>query len=107
MPKYFLDAARDGTVRIFFGIALGMVLAVNRGPFLGDLPGGEPQPETEKMTGDWVQLECPMRLVTVQIDRDAGDRNVRNEQRVKEDLPTGQTDNATVEEPKYSVKHGT
>src|SRR3712207_6972635 len=33
-----------------------VVFAVNRGPFLGHLPGGHPQPETEEMRGDGVQV---------------------------------------------------
>ena len=32
-------------------LAFGMVLAVDRGPLLGYLPGSKPKPETEKMGG--------------------------------------------------------
>jgi hypothetical protein len=77
-------------VRILFGIALGVVLAVDRSPFLGDLAGGEPQPETEKMTRDRVQLQRAVRLVAVQVDRDADDRDVGTARVYEKYLLTGQ-----------------
>ena len=79
-------------VRIFFGLALGVVLAVDRGPLLGHLAGGQPQPETEEVARDGMQLQRAVRLVAVQVDGDAGDRDVRDDQRVRARAPPGEVE---------------
>src|SRR3979411_273725 len=80
-PQHAIDAVNLGAMRIFDGLALGVVLAVDRRPFLGNHAGGEPEPETEKMRNQGMQLEGAMRLATMKIDRDGGDRNVRKHER--------------------------
>ncbi len=87
--QHGLDAARDGAVRIIDRLALGVVLAVNGGPFLGDHARGEPHPETEEVRRDRTQVQRAVRLAAMQPDRDAGDRDVRQEQRVQDDFPPG------------------
>src|SRR5471032_2642661 len=87
LPEHFLDAAGDRAMWIFLGVAFGVVLAMDRRPFLGDLAGGQPQPETEEMTGDGMQFQRAVRLVTVQIDGDAGDGDVGDRQGVEKYLP--------------------
>ena len=57
------DAMHMGAVRVFGLLALGVVLAVNRGPFFGDLAGGQPQPKAEKMRWQRVQIKRAVRLV--------------------------------------------
>ena len=47
--QHGLDAMGLRAVRVFHGLAFGMVLAVHADPFLGDLSGGQPQPQAEKM----------------------------------------------------------
>ena len=64
------DAVDLRAVRIVDGLALRVVLAMDRGPLLGHHAGGEPQPETEEMAGDRMQVERAMRLMAVQINRD-------------------------------------
>ncbi|MNT25486.1 hypothetical protein D3C72_1610050 [compost metagenome] len=97
-PEHFLDAARHGAVRIFFRIALGMVLAVDGGPLLGDLARRQPQPETEEMAGQRMQFQRPVGLVAVQVNRDAGDRDVGDHHGIQENLPCGQIGNASCHE---------
>jgi hypothetical protein len=46
----------------------------------------------KKWLGIGVQLQRAVRLVAVQVDRDAGDRDVGHDQGVKNDLPGGQAD---------------
>ena len=48
-PKNGFDAMRVGAVRVVHGFALGVVLAVNSDPFLGDLSSAQPQPKAEKV----------------------------------------------------------
>jgi len=43
------DAVNVRAVRVIGLLTFGMVLAVDRGPLLGDLAGGQPQPEPEEM----------------------------------------------------------
>jgi hypothetical protein len=81
-------------VRIFFGLALGVVLAVDGGPFLGHHAGGHPQPETEEVAGDRVQFERAMRLATMQVESHAHDGDVRHHQCVNDNLPTGRVQQA-------------
>jgi hypothetical protein len=64
-------------MRILFGLATRVVLAMDGDPFARDHAGREPEPKPEKMTDDGVQSERPMRLVAVQKDGDARDRHVR------------------------------
>ena len=78
---------RVRAVRVVFGFALGVVFAVNRHPFFGDLPGGQPQPKTEEMRHGCVQIHRAVRLVAVQVDRDTGDGDVCDHQRVNYHLP--------------------
>ncbi|MCY1165502.1 hypothetical protein D9M73_54110 [compost metagenome] len=86
-PEHLLDAVGLRAVRVFSGLALGVVLAVNGYPFLGDLAGTQPQPETEEVRRDGVQIHCTVRLMAVQVDRHAGDRDVCRHQRVQHNLP--------------------
>jgi hypothetical protein len=92
-----LDAARLRAVGILFGLALGVVLAVDRDPLLGHHAGAEPEPETEEMRGDAVQVERPVRLRTVQEDRDGSDRDVGRDERVGNDLPAAEAGKAMTE----------
>src|SRR5712664_3360056 len=80
-PQHAIDAVNLGAMRIFHGLALGVVLAVDRRPFLGDHAGGEPEPEAEKMRYQGMELKGPMRLAAMEIDRDGGDRDVRKHER--------------------------
>ena len=84
-----LDTACLRAMWIFWTFALGVVLAVNRRPLLGHHAGCQPQPEAEKVTWDGVQIKRTVRLAAMQINRHASDRDVRHDQRVKEDLPAG------------------
>jgi hypothetical protein len=68
--------------------ALGVVFAVNGGPLFGDLASGHPQPETEKVRHDGVQIQSSVRLMAVQKDGDAGNGDVREAQDDKEHLPS-------------------
>jgi hypothetical protein len=68
-------------VRVFLGFALGVVLAVDRGPLTRQHAGGHPQPYAEEVAGDRMQLQRAVRLAAVQIHRHADDRHVRDGQR--------------------------
>jgi hypothetical protein len=64
--QHLLDAQDLRAVRIFGGFTLGVVLAVNRRPLLGDHAGRHPQPEAEEMTRKRMQFQGAVRLVTMQ-----------------------------------------
>jgi hypothetical protein len=68
LPHHLVDAAGLRAVRVFFGLALGVVLAVDGRPLLGHHAGGHPQPETEEVAEDRVQVERAVRLATVQVE---------------------------------------
>ena len=75
--QHGLDAAGDRAVRVVDRLALGVVLAVDGGPFLGDHARGQPQPEAEEVRRDRAQVQRAVRLAAVQEDRDGRDRDVR------------------------------
>ena len=77
-------------MRILDGFALGMVLAMDGGPFLGDHAGREPQPEAEEVRYERMQLERAMRLAAVEIDRDRRDGDVCQCQRGQHVTPPGE-----------------
>ena len=62
------------------GFALGVVLAVDRDPLLGDHAGGQPQPEAEEVAHPGVQVQRPMGLSAVQKNGDGNDGNVSQDQ---------------------------
>jgi hypothetical protein len=62
-------------------LALGVVFAMDGSPLAGDHTGIQPEPEPEKMRDRWMQLECPMRLRAVQVNRDPSDGDVGCEER--------------------------
>ena len=82
------NAMHVRAVRVFGLLALGVVLAVNGSPLFGHLTGGHPQPKAEKMRCNGVQIQGPVRLVAVQENGHAGNRDVREAQNDKENLPT-------------------
>ncbi|OMP13813.1 hypothetical protein COLO4_00898 [Corchorus olitorius] len=101
--QHLADASGLRAVRILFGFALGVVLAVNGGPFLRDHAGGQPQPETEEVSGDGMHVQRPVRLAAVQKNRDAGDGDVRHHQRENQDLPPGPIQGAVGKESQKGV----
>ena len=50
------DTVHMGAVGVFCLLALRMVFAVDSGPLFGHLTGSEPQPQTEEMRRQWVQV---------------------------------------------------
>ncbi len=77
-------------MRILGGLALGVVLAVDRGPFLGDHARGEPQPEAEEMGDHGMQVERAVRLATVQVERHPRDRDLREDEERDKVAPPGE-----------------
>ena len=92
--QHGLDAIDMRAVRVFCLLALGMVLTVNGGLFFGHLAGGQPQPETEEMRGNGMQVQSAVRLVTVQKNRDTGDGDVGQAQGDQHHLPPRQVKQA-------------
>ena len=60
--------------------ALGMMLTMNGHPFLGNHSGGQPQPKTEEMADDWMQIQGPMGLGSVEKDGDRDDGDMGQQQ---------------------------
>ena len=53
-----------------------------------------------------MQVERPMRLAAVQVDRHGRDRHMCGDQRVGEDLPAAQIEQAGIEEAQDALDHG-
>ena len=71
------------------GFAFGVVLAVNRSPLFGDHASGEPEPETEKMGCNRMQIQRTVCLAAMQKNSDASDSDVRHGQGKQHNLPPG------------------
>ena len=105
-PQHGLDAAGLRAVRVVHGLALGVVLAVDGHPLLGDHAGAQPQPEAEEVRRDRAQVHRAVRLRAVQEDGDRGDGDVRGRQRVQDELPPGQVPQAVGQPVDGRVQHG-
>jgi hypothetical protein len=81
------------------GFALGVMLAMDRRPLLGHHAGGQPQPATEEMRHQRMQIERAMRLMAVQEDGHRGNGDVRQTQRCQHVGPPGPIDDSSVHEP--------
>jgi len=60
------------------------------GPFLGHHAGGHPQPEAKEMTDCRMQIQRPVRLMTMQKDRHRSNGDVGQAQRYQNQTPPGQ-----------------
>jgi hypothetical protein len=90
LPEHGLDALDLRAVRIFLGLDLGVVLAVDRRPFLGDHRGRKPRPETEGVRQHRVEVHRAMRLRTMQVQRHGEDGELRGDQEIdREGDPAG------------------
>ncbi|MNE94949.1 hypothetical protein D3C80_1929740 [compost metagenome] len=73
-----------------------MVLAVDGSPLAGIHRRGQPQPETEEMLQRGMQLERAMRRIAMQVDGDADDRDMSQDQRDRHQLPWRQVEETVV-----------
>ena len=68
-----VDLRAVGIIRCF---DLGVMLAMHGHPFFGDHACGQPQPESEEVTDHGLQVKRVVCLVTMEVDRDANNRDV-------------------------------
>jgi hypothetical protein len=87
-----VDAEHLRTVRVFHGFALGVMLAMDRRPFLGYHAGTHPQPQAKEMCDQRVQIQRAMRLMPVQEDGHRGDCDMRQTQCYQHVSPPGPID---------------
>src|SRR6202007_1631773 len=93
-PQDATDAELLRAMRVFRGLAFGVVLAVDGGPFPGHHAGREPQPETEKVALRWMKLERAMSLAAVKKYRHRSDGDVRQCERRERVTPPRKIENA-------------
>jgi hypothetical protein len=108
LGQHLFQAAGLRAVGVFFGFALGVMLAVDGDPFVGDHASRQPEPEAEEMRRDGTEIQRPVSLGTMQEDRDRSDRDVRHNQRIDHQLPCaqiGQTIGQPVQKRVQDVVH--
>jgi hypothetical protein len=91
-----MDAVHLGTVRILGGFAFAMVLAMDSRPLLGHHARGQPQPATEEMRHQRMQVERAMRLMAVQKNGYRGNGDVGQSQRCQHVGPPRPVDDSSV-----------
>ena len=84
------------TVRILVRLHAGVMLAVHRDPFLGHRSRGQPQPETEEVGQRRMQVERPVGLVAMEVDRDRDDRDVGHPEGCQDVAPPRQIEQSKV-----------
>ena len=104
LPKHFFNTVGLRAVRVFQRFAFCVVLAVNGHPLFSDLARAQPQPQAKEMRRQRVQVHGTMRLVAVQINRDAGNSDVRCDQRVQNNLPPACCQKAVSQPIQASIK---
>ena len=82
------DSEDFRAVWILIRLHPGVMLAVHRDPLLGDGPRREPEPEPEEVRKRGMQVERPVRLVAMQVDRDRHDRDVGHPEGCEDRSPT-------------------
>ena len=87
LPEHGFDAIGLRAMGVFRSLTLGVVFAVNRHPLFSHLTGTKPQPESEKMRWNRVQIHGSVGLVAMQVNGHAGDGDVSRHQRIQHDLP--------------------
>jgi hypothetical protein len=55
---------------------MGMVFTMDGDPLLGDHACGQPQPESKKVTDDWIQSKRSVCLMAMQEDGNCGNGNM-------------------------------
>jgi hypothetical protein len=93
-------------VWVFLGFAFGVMLAVNADEIGRFHASTDPKPEAEKMRNNGVQIKRTVRHGTVQIDRDACNRDVCGEKRVKHDFPPSGLAQAMRHPLDQGLRHG-
>src|SRR6185503_3159920 len=85
-----LQAEDDRAVRVALLIRIDVMPAVNRDPLLGDHSRAEPQPEAEYVPQYRMQSEAAMRLVPVEIKRNAQEHHLDHHEGHYHVAPEGQ-----------------
>ena len=92
--QHLVQAQHLRTVRVLLGFTIGMVLAMDRGPGLGVLAGGQPQPEAEKVCQRRMQIQGPVGRVAMQVNGDTDDGDVGHTQGDQDQLQHGRCQQA-------------
>ena len=82
-----LAAHRQGSFVSFVILLFGVVFAVDGCPVFGQHAGGQPQPETEEMRRDRMQIQRTVCGVTMQVNRDARNRDVGKDEGISDVTP--------------------
>ena len=105
LQHHGLDAEHLRAMRIFLGLALGVVLAMDRDPFLGHHAGRNPRPETEEVGERRMEIDAAVRLAAMQVQGHGKNRQLRDDQEVHAFCqPRGMAE-AVIEEIENLVEH--
>ena len=96
LAQYRAQAFVNRAVRVVGGFAFGVVFAMDGGPLACVLRRGQPQPEAEEVLERAVELQCPVRGVAMQVDRDADNGHMGHQQSDADQLPGRQVEQAVV-----------
>ena len=105
-PEHRADALVHRAVRILLGLALGVVLAMDRHPLLHDHRRGKPAPEAEEVRQHRVEVDAAVRLAAVQVQRHGEDGELRDHQQVGQQAPDAGLDEAAGDEVEQGSGHG-
>ncbi len=89
-PEHLRDALGLRTMRVFLGLDLGVMLAMDRHPFAGDHRGGQPGPEAKEMRDDRMEIHTAMRLAAMQVQGHCKDGELGEDQQHRQHAPHAQ-----------------
>ena len=104
-PEDVADALGERAMRILFGLAGRMMLAMDRHPLAGDHRGGQPRPETEEMVDDRVELHTAMGHRAVQVQGDGKNGQLGGDQQIDDQRAKAGLQQATGEEVEHESGH--
>ena len=87
LQQNLADAVNLRAVRIINRFAFGVMFAVDGCPVFGQHAGGQPKPETEEMRRDRMQIQRTVCGVTMQVNRNACNRDVGKDEGISDIAP--------------------
>jgi hypothetical protein len=100
-----VDALEARAVRVFLGFALGVVLAMDRGPLARDHRSGQPGPEAEEMRQHRMEIHAAVGLAAMQVQGHREDGELGGDQQVEQQGQPVGMEQAAIEPVEEGSEH--
>ena len=105
LPQHRVDAEELRAMRIFLGLALGVVLAMHRDPFARDHAGRHPRPEAQHMRHDRMEIDAAVAGAAMQVQGHRENRQLSDDEEIDHLEQPARLQQTAVEKIQNSIKH--